>query len=90
MKIEELAYDKYKKPSSQAAIKSGRNRGSRLPEKSGEWTCMSGYNCYARQQEKAINFEWAKQLISIGFRVGKLDYEGCTNFYIYMPFKSEK
>lgn len=35
MKIEGLAYDKYKKPSSQPVIKSGPNRGLRLPEKDG-------------------------------------------------------
>lgn len=85
--IEGLAYDKYKKPSSQAVIKSGPNRGSRLPEKDGVWICMSGHSEYSRSQEQAINYEWSKKLIALGCRIGKIEYDGCTNFYIFKKVK---
>lgn len=81
-KIEGLGYDKHHNPSSKAVIKSGPNRGWRLPEKDGKWVYISSVSEYARSQEQAINFEWGNKLVSLGFRVGKLTSDGCTGFYI--------
>lgn len=89
-KIEELGFDKNHKVSSQSVIKSGPNRGFRVPEKDGEWICTSGHNCYAKQQERFINYEWSKKLIDLGFRVGKTTNDGCANFYIFKNKESKK
>jgi hypothetical protein len=86
-RIEELGHDKNHSISSLGVIKSGTNRGLRLPEKEGKWIYMSSHDEHARQQERAINYEWASSLLKLGFRIGKRELDGVTSFYI---FRSKK
>ena len=75
--------------SSQSVIKSGPNRGSRLPEKGGTWTYMSGYDYHNSQSERSVHHMWAKNLSKMGFRIGTHDVDGVKNFYVFQP-KSPK
>lgn len=81
--IEQLGKDKFGFVSSQAVIKSGENRGKRLPEKNGTWVCAGGFTYDTRQSEKSAHFSWAKTLLNLGNRVGTYDQDGVTDFYIF-------
>jgi hypothetical protein len=81
--IEELGIDKFKKASSKSVIKSGPNRGLRLPEKDGRWICCGGYCYEARQSEKAVHSSWVITMLEMGFRCGKSDSDGIVNFYLF-------
>lgn len=87
--IEELFYDKTRdSASSQPRIKSGPNMGLRHVEKGGKWFYMTGHTSIAGQAERSINFTWANKLIELGFRVGRLEFEGCSHFYVFQADKS--
>jgi len=81
--IEELGKDKFKNISSRDVIKSGYNRGLRLPEKDGRWIGCGGYCYEARQSEKAVHSYWISAMLEMDFRCGKTDSDGVVNFYIF-------
>ena len=82
MNIEELGRDSTGKVSSQPLIKSGKDRGYRLPETEGEWICCGGYAYESRQEVKWPHQAWIKVVTELGHRVGSWDYDGVKNFYI--------
>lgn len=83
LNLEELGIDKFKNPSSKSLIKSGPNRGLRLPEKDGQWICCGGYCYEAKQSEKAAHSSWIRTMLEMGFRLGKKTSDGVVNFYIF-------
>jgi hypothetical protein len=87
MIIEDLGRDAHGKVSSQPTIKVGKNRGWRRKEVGGTWTYCSGYCYEARQETKFPHVDWIKSVQQLGHRVGKCDYEGVRNFYIFMENK---
>ena len=88
--IEQLGKDKFGFVSSQAVIKSGENRGKRLPEKNGTWICAGGFTYDARQSEKSAHFSWVKTLLNLGNRDGTYDQDGVTDFYIFKKLEVNK
>ncbi len=85
--LESLGLDYNRNISSKSIIKSGINRGYRKKETSGTWISSGGYCYESRQDVKAANYCWAKALLNLGFRVGKQDYDGAVNFYIFQDAK---
>lgn len=81
--IEELGKDKFKNISSMDVIKSGSNRGLRLPEKDGRWIFCGGYCYEARQSEKATHSSCVRAMLEMVFRCGKSDSDGIVNFYLF-------
>ena len=84
LKIENLGKDKFDFVSSQPAIKSGKNKGKRLPEKNGNWIYCGGYCYEARWSEKNANITWLLAMQKIGFRTGKYELDGVVNLYIFV------
>jgi hypothetical protein len=82
-RIEDLGRDKRGVISSQVSIKSGPNKGFRHPEKDGVWILGGGYTHNARVEVKCSHMCWVDTVTKLGFRVGKLSYEGVDDFYIF-------
>lgn len=78
-----LGKDKFGNISSKPTIKSGPNRGKRLPEKDGEWIYCGGYCYEASQNEKGAHSSWIKTMLKLGFRVGEQHSDGVVNFFIF-------
>jgi len=70
--------------SSQAVIKSGKNRGFRRKETAGTWILAGGFCYESRQESKWPHYSWSAALHRLGFRVGILDREGTRDFFIFM------
>ena len=76
--IEELGLDKCGNKSSLEVNK----HGYRAQELNGKWTYVT--SCETSQTSACCaNSEWAKKLISLGFRIGKFYTEGCIEYYVY-------
>lgn len=80
--IEDLGWDRDRKPSSLSLIKRGPNRGRRRKESGGHWVLASSY-LSSRLEAHLCCSEWATALIKMEIRVGKLWDDGVTLYYIW-------
>lgn len=86
MITEELGRDPNGDPSSQPIIKTGPNRGWRKKEVAGTWKYMGGY-CSERGYPGSSGSQhvtWVSGVQELGFRVGRLCYEGVVSFYAFV------
>ena len=86
MATELLGEDRFGKLSSLATVKSGPNRGKRLPENGGEWICTGGYTHDSRWDEKNAHASWLRSMQKLGFRTGRFDMDGVVNLYVFKEF----
>ena len=82
--IIELGCDPAEKLSSNPAIKSGHNRGWRLPESGGRWVSICGYACGALADVRSAAEEAPRKLALLGHRIGSLSSDGCVDFFIWV------
>lgn len=82
-----LGRDPEGNPSSQPRIESGENRGWMKSEVGGMWKPMGGYCYESLRGEQQANWEWARSVESLGFKVGIWDRDGVKEFYVWVEEK---
>lgn len=90
MKLEHLGRDTNGGISSLPTIHSGKNRGTRKPEKNGRWICTGGYTTDSRWDEKNAHGSWLNSMEKIGFRTGKYELDGVVNLYVWVKEEEKK
>lgn len=88
--LEELGRDVVGSISSLPVIRHGKNRGRRKPETAGRWLCAGGYTVDSRWCEKNAHSSWLKTMREIGYRVGKYEFDGVVNIYLFMQDSTKK
>lgn len=80
--LEDLGWDRDRKPSSLQLIKHGPNRGRRRKEPGGSWAYMSGHLGSEHSARHSCH-DWSVHLHAMGFRIGKLWDDGVTSYYLW-------
>lgn len=77
-----LERDKHGQMSSQPVVKSGPNRGRRLPETAGSWFYLCG--CIMQNYDQSVVCgEVVRSLTREYFRLGHHDDDGVRSFYLW-------
>ena len=79
---EMLGRDKHGHMSSQPVVKSGPNRGKRLPDVSGRWVYLCGW-IIRNYDQSVVCGEVVRSLAGEGFRLGHHDDDGVRSFYLW-------
>jgi hypothetical protein len=79
---EMMGRDKHGHVSSQPVVKSGPNRGKRLPETEGRWVYLCGF-LVGNYDQSVVCGEVVRSLAGAGFRLGHHDDDGVRSIYMW-------